>query len=159
MQTLEIMWTLRRMEEMVSRNTDWKMIQWARPAKSGIWESSYRNLENKKGGREREEENGVWCVMTKLNKMSNRKNYFGSLAGCASPHRPAESVLVFRGRQAADSHERCCSAGFKRSTGSGGGKAASGAQRLIKDSSGLMWDNLCKQCYVGGEQSSNILCD
>lgn len=49
--------------------------------------------------------------------------------------------------------------GLKRSTGSGGGKAASGAQRLIKGSSGLMWDNLCKQCCVGGERSSNILCD
>lgn len=47
--------------------------------------------------------------------------------GSASRRRSAESVLVFRGRQAADSHERCCSAGFKRSTGSGGGKPASGA--------------------------------
>lgn len=27
------------------------------------------------------EEKGVWCVMTELNKTSNRKNYFGSLAG------------------------------------------------------------------------------
>lgn len=112
----------------------------------------------REGGGEEMDENGVWCVI-KLNKMSNRKNYFGSLAGSGSPRRLAESELVFRGRQAADSHERCCSAGFKRSTRSGGGKAASGTQRLIKGSSGLMWDNLCKQCYVGGEQSSNILCD
>ena len=97
--------------------------------------------------------------MTELNKMSNRKNYFGALAGRASPHRQAESMWVFSGRQAADSQEQRCSAGFERSMGSGGGKAASGAQRLIKDSSGLMWDDLCKQCRVGGERSGNILCD
>lgn len=71
----------------------------------------------------------------------------------------AGSVNVAVHRQAADSHERCCSAGFERSTGSGGGKAASGAQGLIKGSSGLMQDDLCKQCRVRGEQSGNILCD
>lgn len=40
LQTVETMATLRWMEETVSRNTDWKMMQWARPANSGIWESS-----------------------------------------------------------------------------------------------------------------------
>lgn len=95
--------------------------------------------------------------MTELNKTSNRKNYSGALAGQASPHRPAESMLLFAGRRAADSHEWCCSVGFERSKG--GGKAASGAQRLIKGSSGLMRDDLCKQCRVGGERSGYILCD
>lgn len=36
--------------------------------------------------KEEEEENGVWCVMTELNKTSNRKNYFGALAGPCFPH-------------------------------------------------------------------------
>lgn len=60
--------------------------------------------------------------MTELNKTSNRKNYFGSLAGPASPRRLTESTLLFAGRQAAASHEPRCSAGFERSAGSGGGK-------------------------------------
>lgn len=38
--------------------------------------------------------------MTELNKTSNRKNYFGSLAGPASPRRLTESTLLFAGRQA-----------------------------------------------------------
>lgn len=76
-----------------------------------------------------------------------------------SPRRLAESMLLLTGRQAADSHERRCSAGFERSTGSGGGKAASGRQALIKGGSGLMRDDLCKQCCVRGEWSGNILCD
>lgn len=40
LQTFEMVTTLRQMEETVSRNTDWKMMQWARLANSGIWESS-----------------------------------------------------------------------------------------------------------------------
>lgn len=68
-------------------------------------------------------------------------------------------MLLFTGRQAADSHERCCLAGFERSTGLGGGRAASGAQGLIKGSFGLMRDDLYKQCRVRGERSGNILCD
>lgn len=97
--------------------------------------------------------------MTELNKTSNRKNYFRALAGRASPRRLPESMLLYTERQAADSHERCCSARFEKSMGSGGGKAASGARRLIKGSSGLMRDDLCKQCRVGGEWSGNILRD
>lgn len=107
-------------------------------------------------GEEEVEENGVRCVMTELNKTSNRKNYFGSLAG-PLPHAGRLSQCCCS--QAADSHERCCSTGFERSTGSGGGRAASGARRLIKGSSGLMRGDLCKQCRVRGERSGNILCD
>lgn len=44
LETREMMSTLRRTEAMLSVNTDWKMRQRARPEKSGIWESSYRNL-------------------------------------------------------------------------------------------------------------------
>lgn len=76
-----------------------------------------------------------------------------------SPRRLAESTPLLTGRRAADSHERRCSAGFERSAGSGGGKATSGAQALIKGASGLMRDDLCKQCRVRGEWSGNILCD
>lgn len=57
--------------------------------------------------------------MAELNKMSNRENYSRALAGRTSPHRPAESMLLFTGRQAADSHEWCCSAGLERSKGVG----------------------------------------
>lgn len=48
---------------------------------------------------------------------------------------------------------------FERSTGSGGGKAESGAQILIKGSSGLMRGDGCKQSRVRGEQSCDILCE
>lgn len=76
-------------------------------------------------GEGEEEEDGVRCVMTGLNKTSNRKNYFGALAGPASPRRPAESTLVLAGgrAEAADSHERRRSAGFEGSAGSGGGES------------------------------------
>lgn len=98
--------------------------------------------------------------MTELNKTSNRKNYFGAFGRpMLSPRRLAESTSLLTGRRAADSHERRCSAGFERSTGSGGGKATSGAEALIKGASGLMRDDLCKQCRVRGEWSGNILCD
>lgn len=49
--------------------------------------------------------------------------------------------------------------GLKGPRGSGGGRAKSGAWRVIKGSSGLMQDDLCKQCRVGGERRGNILCD
>lgn len=99
--------------------------------------------------------------MTELNKMSNRKNYFGALAGRASPRRPAESKSVFTGRRRRlIVMSGAARLGLKGPQGrGGGGKAASGAQRLIKGSSVLMQDDLCKQCSVGGERSGNILCD
>lgn len=101
--------------------------------------------------------------MTELNKTSNRKNYFWGLGRpTLSPRRLAKSTSLLpgkAGRQAADSHELSCSAGFERSTRSGGGKATSGAEALIKGASGLMRDDLCKQCRVRGEWSGNILCD
>lgn len=49
--------------------------------------------------------------------------------------------------------------GLKGPWGRVEGKVASGTQRLIKGNSGLMQDDLCKQCRVGGERSGNILCD
>lgn len=59
--------------------------------------------EKQKGRRGRERMRRRWksmgCVMTELNKTSNRKNYFGSLAGPASPRRLTESTLLFAGRQ------------------------------------------------------------
>lgn len=49
--------------------------------------------------------------------------------------------------------------GLKGPRGRVEGKAASGTQALIKDSSGLMRDDLCKQRCVRGEWRGNILCD
>lgn len=70
-------------------------------------------------------------------------------------HRPAESVVLLTGRRPAEIHERCCVArlSLKGPRGRVGGEAA------IKGRSGLMWDDLCKQCCVRGEWSGNILCD
>ena len=95
------------------------------------------------------EEKGVWCVMTELNKTSNRKNYFGSLAGWVdvAVHR---QLIVMSGT---------ARLGLKGPRGQVEVEKTSGARRLIKGSSGLMRDDLCKQCRVRGEQSGNILCD
>ena len=46
--TVETISTLRWMEDMESRKIDWNMMQWDRPEKSGIWESSYKNLHKRK---------------------------------------------------------------------------------------------------------------
>ena len=77
--------------------------------------------------------------MTELNKTSNRKNYFGSLAGRASPRRPAESMLPFHRQLIVMSG--AARLGSKGPRGRGGGRAASGARGLIKGSSGLMRDD------------------
>lgn len=43
-------------------------------------------------------ENGVRCVMTGLNKTSNRKNYFRGLGRPCFPHAgPPESMLLLTG--------------------------------------------------------------
>lgn len=68
--------------------------------------------------------------MTELNKMSNRKNYFGALAGRALPRLSRRRCSQADRGGGAAGHERCCSAGFERCTGSGEGRAASGAQGI-----------------------------
>lgn len=47
-QTVETVLSLRWMDSTPSVKAERKMMQWALPAKSGIWESSYRNLEHRK---------------------------------------------------------------------------------------------------------------